>query len=380
MLGGRRFRYFIHDGYLVSSDADFCILGELQPDLKPEGPFGDHIGYYSDRHPFPFLKVKKVLCKKNAIYPFTVVGRPPQEDTLFGSFIHQITKPMVPASIPGLVALHAVDDAGVHPLCLALAHERFRPYAKPEDREPLELLKTANAILGFNQASLTKYLLIAAAEDEEAGRKIDVNDIARFFGHVLERIDFSRDLHFETSTSIDTLDYTGSKLNHGSKLTLAAAGTKKRELRNNPEDLQTLKIPGITSAKNAMPGVIVLQGPAYDEAARDAFMAQIEAALAHWEFRENYPWISIVDSALDSSLDSGNLRDFLWLTFTRSDPAKDVFGYHAQVREKHWGCVAPLMVDARIKPHHQKALTVPAEIRERARQILDEEKVFGGSK
>ena len=129
-----------------------------------------------------------------------------------------------------------------------------------------------------------------------------------------------------------------------------------------------------------MPGVIVLQGPAYDEAARDAFMAQIEAALAHWEFRENYPWISIVDSALDSSLDSGNLRDFLWLTFTRSDPAKDVFGYHAQVREKHWGCVAPLMVDARIKPHHQKALTVPAEIRERARQILDEEKVFGGSK
>ena len=382
MLGGRRFRYFIHDGYLVSSDADFCILGELQPDLKPEGPFGDHIGYYSDRHPFPFLKVKKVLCKKNAIYPFTVVGRPPQEDTLFGSFIHQITKPMVPASIPGLVALHAVDDAGVHPLCLALAHERFRPYAKPEDREPLELLKTANAILGFNQASLTKYLLIAAAEDEEAGRKIDVNDIARFFGHVLERIDFSRDLHFETSTSIDTLDYTGSKLNHGSKLTLAAAGLKKRELRNNPEDLQTLKIAGITSAKIAMPGVIVLQGPAYDEAARDAFMAQIEAALAHWEFRENYPWISIVDSApaLDSSLDSGNLRDFLWLTFTRSDPAKDVFGYHAQVREKHWGCVAPLMVDARIKPHHQKALTVPAEIRERARQILDEEKVFGGSK
>ena len=382
MLGGRRFRYFEHDGYLVSSDADFCILGELQPDLKPEGPFGDHIGYYSDRHPFPFLKVKKVLCKKNAIYPFTVVGRPPQEDTLFGSFIHQITRPMVPASIPGLVALHAVDDAGVHPLCLALAHERFRPYAKPEDREPLELLKTANAILGFNQASLTKYLLIAAAEDEEAGRKIDVNDVAGFFGHVLERIDFSRDLHFETSTSIDTLDYTGSKLNHGSKLTLAAAGLKKRELRNNPEDLQSLKIPGITAAKIPMPGVIVLQGPAYESSERDAFMVQIEESLARWEFRENYPWISIVDSVpiLDGSLDMSNIRDFLWTTFTRSDPAKDVFGYRSQIREKHWGCAAPLMVDARIKPHHQKALIVPEEIRKRAHQVLEEEKVFGGFK
>ena len=227
---------------------------------------------------------------------------------------------------------------------------------------------------------MTKYLLIAAAEDEEAGRKIDVNDVAGFFGHVLERINFSRDLHFETSTSIDTLDYTGSKLNHGSKLTLATAGLKKRKLRHNPEDLQTLKIPGITAAKIPMPGVIVLQGPAYDSTTRDAFMAQIEEALAHWEFRENYPWISIVDSELDSSLDSGNLRDFLWLTFTRSDPAKDVFGYRAQVCEKHWACEAPLMVDARIKPHHQKALTVPEEIRERARQVLEEEKVLGGCK
>ena len=386
MLGGRRFRYFIHEGYLVSSDADFCILGELQPDLKPEGPFGDHIGYYSDRHPFPFLKVKKVLCKKNAIYPFTVVGRPPQEDTLFGSFIHQITKPMVPASIPGLVALHAVDDAGVHPLCLAIAHERFRPYAKPEDREPLELLKTANAILGFNQASLSKYLLIAAAEDIDQVRSpiksgmTLVNDVAGFFSHVLERIDFSRDLHFETSTSIDTLDYTGSKLNHGSKLTLAAAGTKKRELRNNPEDMQTLQIPRITAAKIPMPGVLVLQGPAFDDSERDAYMAQIEDTLAHWEFRENYPWISIVDSAtaLDSSLDCGNLRDFLWLTFTRSDPAKDVFGYHAQIHEKHWGCEAPLIVDARIKPHHQKALTIPEDIRNRVQKILEEEHIFGG--
>jgi len=96
MLGGRRFRYFEHDGYLVSSDAEFCILGEMAPDLKPEGPFGDHVGYYSGKHPFPYMRVKKVLCKKNAIYPFTSVGRPPKEDTIFGDFIHEITRPMVP--------------------------------------------------------------------------------------------------------------------------------------------------------------------------------------------------------------------------------------------------------------------------------------------
>ena len=372
MLGGRRFRYFIHDGYLVSSDADFCILGELQPDLKPEGPFGDHIGYYSDRHPFPYLKVKKVLCKKGAIYPFTVVGRPPQEDTLFGSFIHQVTRPMVPSSVPGLVALHAVDDAGVHPLCLALAHERFLPYASPEDREPLELLKTANAILGFNQASLTKYLLIAAQEDETPGRKLDVNDIAGFFAHVLERVDFSRDLHFETCTSIDTLDYTGGKINHGSKLTIAAAGPARRTLRQDPRDLQNLHVPNVASVKIPMPGVLVLEAPAYDASNREAFVAEIERALDAWPYRENYPWITIVDSAplLSGELDTGLLRDFLWLTFTRSDPAQDVFGYRSGTSHKHWGCSAPLIVDARIKPHHQKALTIPESVRQKAREIL----------
>ena len=212
MLGGRRFRYFEHDGYLVSSDAAFCILGEMAPDLKPEGPFGDHVGYYSGRHPFPYMRVKKVLCKKNAIYPFTSVGRPPKEDTLFGEFIHEITRPMVPASIPGLHAVHAVDAAGVHPLCLAVASERFVPYARPEDREPMELLKTANALLGFNQVSLSKYLMVAAKEDanaDEAGIKqptgvkqpadknqdvhgaknatgqLDVRNVTAFFAHML---------------------------------------------------------------------------------------------------------------------------------------------------------------------------------------------------
>lgn len=386
MLGGRRFRYFIHNGYLVSSDADFCILGEIAPELKPEGPFGDHIGYYSDRHDFPYLKVKKVLCRKNAIYPFTVVGRPPQEDTLFGSFIHQITKPMVPASIPGLHSIHAVDAAGVHPLCLALANERFLPYAKPEDRKPMELLKTANALLGFNQASLSKYLMIAAREDEaESGKRIDVNNVPDFFTHVLERVNFRRDLHFQTSTTIDTLDYSGSSLNHGSKLIIAAAGVKVRELRNNEEDLKTLSLPAeFESAEKGvtipMKGVLVIETEAFDESKRPSLMENLEKALSQWAFRENYPWITLIDRRplLDHTLKGYKLDDFLWLTFTRSDPAQDIFGYRSSISNKHWGTEAPLIVDARVKPHHMKALTLPDEIRERARKILSDENILKG--
>ena len=309
MLSGRRFRYFVHNGYLVSSDADFCILGEVAPDLKPEGPFADHVGYYSGKHLFPYLKVKKVLCKKNAIYPFTVVGRPPQEDTLFGSFIHKITRPMVPASLPGVHAVHAVDAAGVHPLCLALGSESFRPYVKPEEREPMELLKTANALLGFNQISLTKYLMIAAREDNAA---LDVNDVPSFFVHVLERVHLDRDLHFQTSTTTDTLDYTGTALNHGSKLVMAAVGPKIRELRNCPQDLLELDLPiSFSNAKIVMPGVVALQWDgAYDTFA-DA-LDDLKQKIAAWQYRENYPWISIMNdtSTLGEKNAQTNLRDF----------------------------------------------------------------------
>ena len=372
MLGNRRFRYFEHDGYIVSSDADFCILGELEPGLKPEGPFGDHIGYYSGKHDFPCMRVKKVLCKKNAIFPFTVVGRPPQEDTLFGKFIHNITEPMVPASLPGVHAIHAVDDAGVHPLCLALASEAFRPYESIEEREPMELLKTANALLGFNQASLTKYLLIAAKEDDT---HLDVNDVPAFFTHVLERVHFDRDLHFQTATTIDTLDYTGTSLNHGSKVVIAAAGAKCRDLRSEPSDLKTLELPqGFKRATIAMKGVLFIEGPSFNATAeksdneKSTKFAELKAALARWEFRENYPWITVID---EGALNADNvLSDFLWLTFTRSDPAQDIYGFDETIENKHWKSKAPLIIDARIKPHHQKQLTVPAEIAAKAKQVL----------
>src|SRR5471032_3695074 len=164
-LGKRRFRYFYDDeGFCISADADFVITGTVMPhENKPEGPFGDHLGYYSLKHPFPLLKVHNVYHRKNAIWSFTVVGRPPQEDTSFGALIHEITGPIIPTVIPGVHAVHAVDAAGVHPLLLAIGSERYVPYAPR--RRPQELLTSANAILGQGQLSLAKYLLMIARED-----------------------------------------------------------------------------------------------------------------------------------------------------------------------------------------------------------------------
>jgi 4-hydroxy-3-polyprenylbenzoate decarboxylase len=130
MLGGHRFRYTLHEGWVISAHADFCILGTIAPDVKPEGPFGDHLGFHSLVHDFPYIQIEKVLYRDNAIWPFTVVGRPPQEDTSFGQLVHKLTGNIIPTQVPGVQSIHAVDAAGVHSLLLAVGSERYVPYER----------------------------------------------------------------------------------------------------------------------------------------------------------------------------------------------------------------------------------------------------------
>lgn len=349
LLGGRRFRYFYdEEGHCISSDADFVITGEIhQEDLKPEGPFGDHLGYYSLAHPFPVLRVKRVYHRKDAIWPFTVVGRPPQEDTAFGALVHELTGSAIPREVPGLDSVHAVDVAGVHPLCLAIGSERYTPYIK--ERRPQEILTVANHVLGTNQLSLAKYLLICAREDDLS---LDVNDIPAFFRHMLERTDWTRDLHFQTKTTIDTLDYTGSGLHDGSKLVMAAAGEKKRELWTELPGGFSLPRP-FENAKLAMPGVLAVEGPAftsYEEAARE--IETWTEQLGDRAF-DGLPLMVLCD---DAGFGAANLENLLWVAFTRSNPSHDTYGVKSFVEHKHWGCRGPLIIDARIKPHHAPPL------------------------
>ena len=237
VLGGRRVPMIRpRDGGLpIYAEADFCISGTVEPNRRlPEGPFGDHLGYYSLAHDFPVLRVERVYHRRDAIWPFTVVGRPPQEDTVFGQFIHELTGPIVPTLVPGVRAVHAVDAAGVHPLLLAIGSERYTPY--DERRRPQELLTQANALLGQGQMSLAKYLWIVAGDDDP---RLDIHDVGKFLCHALARVDWRRDLHFQTCTTIDTLDYSGSALNEGSKLVIAAAGPAVRTLPTElPADLR----------------------------------------------------------------------------------------------------------------------------------------------
>jgi len=368
VLGGRRFRYVYEDGFCISTDADFVITGEVYPgENKPEGPFGDHLGYYSLTHLFPVMKVHKVYARKNAIWPFTVVGRPPQEDTSFGQLIHAITGSAVQQEIPGLKEVHAVDAAGVHPLLLAVGSERYTPYTPA--KQPAELLTIANHILGTGQLSLAKFLFITA-DDEN---KISAQDTEPFLQFVLKRINLQRDIHFYTNTSIDTLDYSGTGLNSGSKVVLAAYGEVTRDLATTvPQFLKEMN--GFLNPSLAMPGVIVMECKNFTtyDTAHAEMLSLNEQLLPQIDELATVPLLIIAD---DAEFTAATLRNFLWVTFTRCNPSHDIYGIGDFIVNKHWGCKGPMVIDARKKPQHAPAVEKDAATEKSIEHIFNK----GGS-
>ena len=367
VLGNRRFRYMYKDGYCLSTDADFVITGEVYPnENKPEGPFGDHLGYYSLQHDFPLMKVHKVYAKQNAIWAFTVVGRPPQEDTSFGQLIHEMTGSAIQHEVPGLKEINAVDAAGVHPLLLAIGSERYTPYA--QTKQPAELLTIANHVLGTGQLSLAKFLFITADD----ANKLSTHNIQDYLHFILQRIDLSRDVHFYTKTSIDTLDYSGESLNSGSKVVLAAYGDVKRELATEvPNCLNELKY--FDHAKLVIPGIVAIQTSkfsTYENAIHE--LDNLNQQLSTFnEQLSTLPFFIVCD---DADFVSKTLNNFLWVTFTRCNPSHDVYGLNSVTKYKHWGC-STLIFDARIKPHHAPPVLKDEAVEKRIDKIFEK----GGS-
>jgi 4-hydroxy-3-polyprenylbenzoate decarboxylase len=357
VLAGKRFGYTYKDGFCLSTDADFVITGEVYPgENKPEGPFGDHLGYYSLEHSFPLMRVHKVYARKNAIWAFTVVGRPPQEDTSFGQLIHAMTGAAVSNEIPGLKEVHAVDAAGVHPLLLAIGSERYTPYLTT--KQPAEILTIANHILGTGQLSLAKFVFITADDTNQ----LSTHHVQAYFEYILSRLDLGNDIHFYTKTTMDTLDYSGEGLNAGSKVVIAAYGDVKRNLATTvPTRLLDLNM----DASLVMPGVIAVNASAYTTTAlQSALIGQGEALLA----QEGVVFIIRTE---DPRWMASDLNNFLWAAFTRTNPSHDIEAIDAFTVNKHWGAKGPLVFDATIKPHHAPPVLKDAAVEKRVDAILE---------
>ena len=391
VLAGKRFGYTYIDGFCVSTDADFVITGEVYPgENKPEGPFGDHLGYYSLQHPFPVMKVHKVYARKNAIWAFTVVGRPPQEDTSFGQLIHHITGSAVSNEIPGLKEVHAVDAAGVHPLLLTIGSERYTPFL--ENKKPAEILTIANHILGTGQLSLAKFVWITAEakkskennskdtnsfENKTTGisvnvndsnaKPLDVNNVPDFLQYILSRMDFSNDLHFYTHTTMDTLDYSGDGLNSGSKLVLAAYGDVRRKLATSiPENIKALN----ANAQLVMPGVIAVNAVNTVNTETTSILTIQEKLKGLGENLLEKHGLAMIIITEDATWMAAEFNNFIWAAFTRTNPAKDMDGVDSYINNKHWGCKGPLIFDATIKKHHAPAVVKDNEVEKKVTAIL----------
>jgi UbiD family decarboxylase len=307
----------------IVAEAEFALVGKIPPKVRRlEGPFGDHYGYYSLAHEFPLFQVEKIYHRRNAIFPATVVGRPPQEDHYIGEYLQELFSPLYPAVMNGVVDVWAYDEAGVHPLAAAVVRERYRK----------EAFMAAQRILGEGQLSLTKFLIVTDAH-------LPLRKFRPLLVHVLERADFATDLFIFSNVSQDTLDYTTRTINEGSKAILMGLGDKRYELESAPR--AELRNPAFRSQKVFAPGVLVVDGPPWRE--NDGVVKELLNEDAVQPFR----LVCLVDNAADCVRDDSS---FLWTVFTRFEPAADIQARESTLKRYHVCLTAPIVLDCRLKP------------------------------
>jgi UbiD family decarboxylase len=307
----------------VFAEAEFALTGQVPPEVRrPEGPFGDHYGYYSLVHPFPVFQVDRIYHRKDAVYPATVVGRPRQEDHYIGEYLQELFAPLYQLVMNGVEAVWAYDDAGVHPLAAAVVKERYTR----------EAFMAGMRILGEGQLSLTKFLMITDTA-------LPLKQFRPFFTHILERADFASDLFVFSHVSQDTLDYTSGKLNEGSKAMLLGLGQKRFVLQS---DLAAdLVHPSFRNQKVYTPGVLVVEGPRWQGHGSDIELLLKEKAVQPFRI------VFLVDDAAECVRSD---ESFLWTVFTRFEPAMDIYSGQKQLEQFHIRLSAPIVIDCRMKP------------------------------
>jgi UbiD family decarboxylase len=307
------------------AESEFAICGHVPPhERRPEGPFGDHYGYYSLVHDYPVFHADAVFHRKDAIYPATVVGKPRQEDFFIGDYLQELLSPLFPLVMPAVRDLWSYGETGFHSLSAAVVRERYGR----------EGLSAGFRILGEGQLALTKFLLLTDTPQ-------DLHDFKTLFEHILARVDWHRDLHIFTQTAFDTLDYASGKINHGSKAILMGMGDAKRELaREFRGELPS----GIRKAEPYCGGCLVVEADSYEN---DKDLAERIARCGKFD-----DWELII--VHDSIEFARSTEKFLWATWTRFDPASDIHAKDAEMKNNHIGYTAPVVIDARMKAWYPK--------------------------
>ncbi len=339
LLAGQRIKVTKNpiDGWThrIVAEAEFALIGKAPPrERRPEGPFGDHYGYYSLQHDYPVFQAEAVCHRRDAIYPATVVGKPRQEDFFIGDYLQELLSPLFPIVMPGVLDLWSYGETGFHSLAAAVVQERYGR----------EALVSGFRILGEGQLSLTKFLILT-------DKAQDLRDFKSLLENVLARVRWESDLFVFSNVSMDTLDYTSGNVNQGSKAILLGIGDAVRDLPilyngELPMDVRKVEV--------FCRGCLVLEGLPYEEDPKQADRLVRDPAFADW------PLIVLHDRANVAR----SVPDFLWATWTRFEPAADIHAANTTVNRHHLSYVSPIVIDARMKPGYPDELNVRADISE----------------
>ena len=355
LLGQRLPMCRSREGRSIAAGAEFVLSGSIQPgSRRPEGPFGDHYGYYSEKHDYPWMKVDTLHRRKDAIWPATVVGKPRQEDFFLGDYLQDLLGPLLPKVMPGVIDLWSYGETGYHSLSAAIVRERYER----------EAVASAFRILGEGQISLTKFLLLTDGE-------VDLKDFAATLRHVLERTDPRTDLLILPNLSMDSLDYSGPVRHRGSKGVLLGLGEARRSL---PDTVSGDLGAGIRDAKVFTPGALVVQTASHDEDPDAA------ARIAKLDALKDWPLVILSDDAERATRSSAN---FLWTTFTRFDPGQDIVPREVRLIGTHASYSFPLVIDARMKATYPEELfcddTTAKVVNDRWKEYFPDGKVDMGA-
>ncbi len=318
----------------ILSEAEFAIVGKVPPKLrKPEGPFGDHYGYYSLQHDYPVFQAKTVFRRKKPIYPATVVGKPRQEDFFIGDYLQELLSPLFPLVMPSVKDLWSYGETGFHSLAAAVVKDRY----------PREALQSAFRILGEGQLSLTKFLLLTDNPQ-------DLKNFPALLQHILERVQWETDLYIFSNLSMDTLDYTGPEVNKGSKGVIVGIGDPVRTL---PKEFTGALPKALRDPHVFCPGVLVVGGDTYQDS------PQLAERVAKYKAMKDWPLVILADDPKQATASTIN---FLWTVFTRFEPAADIFARDVKLIRYHPSHSGPIVIDARVKPWYPKEVFPSPEI------------------
>lgn len=310
------------------AEAEFCLVGAAPPGVRrPEGPFGDHYGYYSLKHDYPVFRPTSIYHRDGAVFPATIVGKPRQEDFFIGDYLQELLLPLIPKAMPAVRDLWSYGETGYHALAAAVVQERYGR----------EALTAAFRILGEGQLALTKFLMVT-------DRPLDLRNFRLVLTHILERVRWEHDLFFFAQTAMDTLDYTGPAVNQGSKGLIMGLGEARRTL---PREFRGPLPPGVTEARVFAPGCLVLATASY------ASDRDLPARLVGRDEWSGWQMLVVVDDAAKATATEAA---FLWTTFTRFDPAADVHAARQSCVGHRVSYQGPILIDARMKPTYPDAL------------------------